>query len=161
MFNRRTSLVALTGVAAAIALLPATVDAAGPRYKIDFTGDGTYTLAADGSAVVTAHVNGRPFAGASTTVLAANDGSLPAPGACEPATVTVSVAGDGRDYMELTATGDVCGQFVQPPYIATHVFTGRYTVVDASKRNLVGTDGFLEVRLAESTAQAAVAGIDT
>ena len=47
------------------------------------------------------------------------------------------------------ATGEVCGEFVQPPYITTQSFTGRYEVSDTSRRAIDGTDGFLEVRLGE------------
>jgi hypothetical protein len=153
----RVSVGALALIAVAV---PTEAHAAG-RTRIDVGGPGTFVIAADGSATVSADVTGRPFGGASVTVLAADDGSLPEPGACEPATATFQVAGDGRDRLEMTATGDVCGEYVQLPYIVTHAFTGRYTVTDASKRNLVGTDGFFEVRLAASTAQAYVFGIDT
>jgi hypothetical protein len=150
----------LGALALAAVALPATAEAAG-RARIDVGGPGTFVIEADGSATVSADVTGRPFGGSSVTVLAADDGSLPEPGSCEPATATFHLAGAGREYLDVTATGDVCGEFVQLPYIVTHVFTGRYTVTDASKRNLVGTDGFFEVRLAASTAQAYVFGIDT
>ena len=159
MFTRTRTLAAFASVAIAAALLPATAEAG--KARIDLGGPGTYSLDAAGSAVVTAEVTGRPFGGSSTTVLSAADGSLPAPGDCEPATATFSLAGGGRDALELTASGNVCGKYVQLPYIVTHVFTGRYTVSDASKRGLVGTDGFFEVRLAESTAAAYVFAIDT
>ena len=152
---------AIVGAVALVAIaIPATAHA-GERARIDIGGPGTFVMQADGSASVSATVTGRPFGGSSATVLAADDGSLPAPGDCEPATATFRVTGAGRDSLAMTATGDVCGEWVQLPYIVTHSFTGRYTVTDASKRNLVGTDGFFEVRLAASTAQAYVFGIDT
>ena len=57
--------------------------------------------------------------------------------------------------------GDVCGMYPQPPTsIVTHVFTGRYEVLDTTRRRRVGTDGFFEIRLAADGTASAFA-IDT
>ena len=49
----------------------------------------------------------------------------------------------------------------QPPTsIVTHVFTGRYEVLDTTRRRLAGTDGFFEIRLAADGTASAFA-IDT
>jgi hypothetical protein len=146
--NTRSLLAAglLAGVASiAVAAPPAatrrpTIDISSTTATFDIEG---------GAAVVTGQVDGRPFGGSFTATLAADDGTLPEPGACEPATVAFGLDGPGRRSIAAEATGQVCGEFVQPPYIATHSFTGRYTVTDARRVGLIGTDGFLEVRLGE------------
>ena len=146
-------------VAAAVATLSAPASAE-PKPRIDAGGPGTYTLAADGSAVITGTATGTPFEGPYTATLAAADGTLPAPGECEPATVTARLDGPGGRYVELQSTDEVCGQHLQPPYVVTQVFTGRYTITASSKRNLIGTDGFVEARLA-TDGRAFMFAIDT
>jgi hypothetical protein len=150
----------LLGVGAiAIATLATTLpaDAAPkpkpPRFLVD--GGGTYTVDATGAAVVTGdaefvHGKGRrgPLPGTFTAVLSPADGTLPEPETCEPATATITVEGDKRIGLTLVGDGEVCGIFPQlPTYTGTHVFTGRYEVVDAERRRLPGTDGFFEIRL--------------
>ena len=86
--------------------------------------------------------------GTFTAVLSPADGTLPEPETCEPATATFTVEGERRIGLTLVGEGEVCGTYPQlPTYTGTHVFTGRYEVVDAERRRLPGTDGFFEVRL--------------
>ena len=60
------------------------------------------------------------------------------------------VAGPGHRFARLAARGDVCGHWLQPPTsVVTHVFTGRYLTVASSRPVLVGTDGWLEIRVAD------------
>jgi hypothetical protein len=50
----------------------------------------------------------------------------------------------------MIGVGEVCGLDVQPPTsIVSHVFTGTFEVYDVpdGPRQLLGTDGFFEVRL--------------
>jgi hypothetical protein len=148
--TRRPLAVGLLAAASAVAVLAvaAPVDAA-RRPKVELSTETGSFFALGGGALVEADMDGRPFDGAATAVLLADDGSLPAPGACEAATVSFGLDGRARRFISAVATGEVCGQFVQPPFIATQVFTGRYEVTDSSRRPLVGADGFLEVRLGE------------
>ena len=145
-----------------ITALAATVSPAGAagRPRVDFTGQGSYLMAGDGSAAVAGTATGKPFDGSYTGTVAADDGSLADPGECEPATATLRLENPRGRYLELTSAGTVCGQEVQPPFVVTHVFTGTYEVTASSRKKLVGTDGFLEVRLAND-GRAAVFAIDT
>lgn len=162
--NRRHHRLA-AGSALALVTATTTVLLAGPvgaatRYKIDTHGDGTWAATATGAAL-TGTATGAPFDGAFTAVLVADDGTLPEPGACEPATGTLRLEGSRDRFLELTSTGNACGQWVQPPTsVVTQVFTGRYVVTAASQRRLVGTDGFYEIRLADDGRASAFA-IDT
>jgi hypothetical protein len=151
--TRRPLAVGLLAAASTVAVLavaaPADAAQRPPRPKVELsTSTGTFSELA-GGALVSAQMDGRPFGGEATAVLLADDGSPPAPGVCEPATVSFGLDGRARRFVSAVATGEVCGQFVQPPFIATQVFTGRYEVGDSSRRAIVGTDGFLEVRLGD------------
>jgi len=155
----RTLLAGSTGVALVVVPLASPAGAA-TRYKVDVHGLGTYTSTATG-VTPTGTATGEPFDGAFTATLGANDGSLPEPGVCEPATATLRLEGSRDRFLELAATGNVCGTWVQPPTsVVTQVFTGRYAVTASSQRRLVGTDGFYEVRLADD-GRASVFAIDT
>jgi hypothetical protein len=147
-------------VAALATIAPITSAGAAPRPKVDLAGPGTHVVATDGSAAVTGQATGRPFDGAYSATLAAADGTLPAPGVCEPGTVSVLVDGPGRKHLTLAATGDVCGQHVDESFVVTQVFGGTYEVLDAAPRNLTGSDGFLEVRL-EVDGGASLLALDT
>jgi hypothetical protein len=107
-----------------------------------------YVLDEQGTAELTGTMTGTPFDGAYTATLSADDGSLPGPGECEPATAMLHLAGSRNRYLDLTASGEVCGTHVTETYQVTHVFTGRYVVTGASARRIVGTDGFLQQILA-------------
>jgi hypothetical protein len=153
----RRVVVAVTVAAAAIGLTAAIANAAGPA--IDLDGMGTYVVEDDGSVTVRGSITGQPVAGPFVGTLAADDGSLPEPGDCEPATATLRAEGVKRRFVELTADGDVCGQWTDETYRATHVFTGRY-VLTASFPRKRSIDGFYEIRLADNGV-AGVRAIDT
>lgn len=141
--GRRAALVALAALAA---LGSADTASARERYAVLFDGPGTSELV-DGTAHLTGQATGQPFDGSYVAALAAADGTLPAPGECEPATVALALDGLRRNELALSATGDVCGQWTGPGNVVTHAFTGRYLIESGRPRRLVGTDGFIEVRL--------------
>lgn len=72
--------------------------------------------------------------------------TVPAAGTCEAGTATLLLQGDRGRSLELVAAGDICGQPVQPPFIVTQVFTGRYDIVSASQKRFLGDEGFFSVR---------------
>lgn len=147
--NTRSRLLA-AGLLAGVATLAVAAPAdAGRRPTIDISTTTATFEVVGGAAVVTGQMEGRPFGGTSTATLVADDGTLPQPGDCESATVAFQLDGPGRRFIAADAVGQVCGEFVQPPFIATHSFTGRYVVSDSRRGGLTGTDGFLEVRLGE------------
>jgi hypothetical protein len=154
--------VALVITITAVALVAGTASgaAAGGRHRVDSHSFGTYTVDGTGAAAIDATATGAPFDGVVTATLAADDGTLPAEGACEPATVTVRLDGSRERFVELTARDDVCGEYPTETYVVSHVFTGRYLVTDTSQRRLQGTEGFLSVRLAVD-GRASVFAIDT
>jgi hypothetical protein len=151
--TRRPLAIGLLAAASTIAVLAvaAPVDAAHrpPRPKVELSSTSGTFADASGGALVTAEMDGTPFAGRATATLTADDGTLPAPGDCEPATVSFHLDGPGRRFVDAEASGEVCGEFVQLPYITIQAFTGRYDVLDSTRRRIEGTDGFLEVRLGD------------
>lgn len=145
------------------ALLAATAPAdAAPPPRIDLRGAGlgSFVIDAAGTAQLIGEVTGTPFDGTYAAALAADDGSLPEPGACEPATATLDVTGPRNRYLRLAATGEVCGTWPDATYVVTHRFVGRYRVTDSSARRLRGTDGWMSQTLA-TEARANVEAIDT
>ena len=157
--NKRAA-AAVAGAAIALAIALASPAQAGLQYKVDIDGQGTFTMAADGSAVLTGAATGAPFDGRFTATLRADDGTLPDPGQCEPGSATVRIDGSRGRYLEVTSADEVCGQYLQAPYVVTQVFTGRYDVASTSERKLRGGDGFVEIRLAYD-GRASVFAIDT
>jgi hypothetical protein len=153
--------VALIGGALLIVVTAGPAGAA-PRPVIDLRGAdvGSFETATDGSAHLSGHVTGDPFDGSYTAVLAAVDGSLPDPGVCEPATATLDVTGAKDRYLQLAATGEVCGQWTDATYVVTHSFVGRYDVTEATAKRLRGTDGWISLVLA-TEGRANVEAIDT
>ncbi len=139
-------------VVAGALLVATTATAAGatPPPRIDLRGAevGSFVLDDAGSARLAGTVTGRPFDGGYTATLSADDGSLPEPGSCEPATATLHVTGPRGKYVDLAATGEVCGTRPDATYVVTHDFTGRYDVTASSARNLRGTDGWIGIVLA-------------
>ena len=135
---------------------------AAPRLAIDLRGAdvGSFVIAEDGSARLTGNVTGNPFDGGYTAVLAAVDGSLPDPGVCEPATATLDVSGPKDRFLQVAATGQVCGQWADATYVVTHSFVGHYDVTGATTKRLRGTDGWISLILA-TEGQADVEAIDT
>lgn len=150
--NRTTRLnprlTALTVAALAVPALASPAVAA-PKPLVDLRGAdvGTYSLDATGTAHLAGSVTGDPFDGTYVATLAADDGSLPAPGTCEPATGTLDVTSPKRT-LSLEAIGEVCGVFTDATYVVTHRFVGRYVVTDATSRRLRGTDGWISLVLA-------------
>ena len=123
-------------------------------------GLGAYVLDAAGSARLSGDVTGAPFDGAYAATLASSDGSLPAPGECEPATAAVDVAGPKHGTLHFAASGEVCGTWADATYVVTHRFVGRYVVTDATARRLRGTDGWTSLILA-TEGRANIEAIDT
>jgi hypothetical protein len=144
----RTILVLVIAVLAVLGATATTASAAKPRIDLRGAQVGSSVLDDAGTAHLSGEVTGRPFGGAYTATLAAADGSLPEPGACEPASATLDVDGPRRKHLELVATGEVCGQWTDATYVVTHRFTGSYEVADSSRCRLVGTDGWISVVLA-------------
>jgi hypothetical protein len=122
---------------------------AAPKPLVNLQGAdvGTYVLDSAGTAHLTGSVTGDPFDGTYVATLAADDGTLPAPGSCEPATGTLDVSSPKRS-MRLDAVGAVCGEFADATYVVTHRFVGSYVVTDATSRKLHGTDGWISLILA-------------
>jgi hypothetical protein len=155
---RTTALIAAL-VAAVISAAPATA-AHPPAVDLRGAGLGSYALDATGAALLSGAVSGKPFGGDYAATLASTDGSLPAPGTCEPATATMQVTGSRNRYLHLAATGEVCGTWADATYVVTHRFVGRYVVTDASARRLQGTDGWISIILA-TEGRANIEAIDT
>ena len=143
-----------TGVTApALAARPPAVDLRGASI-------GAHTIDTQGTTHLSGAVTGVPFDGTYTATLSSADGSLPAPGSCEPATATLDVVGSRSRSLQLAATGEVCGKWVDATYVVTHQFVGRYVVTDASAKKVKGTDGWISLILA-TEGRANVEAIDT
>lgn len=140
----------------------ASPGAAATKPLVDLRGDGvgSYALDTAGTAHLSGSVVGRPFDGAYVATLAADDGSLPAPGSCEPATGTLEVTGSRHRTLDLEVVGEVCGEFPGPTDVVTQRFVGGYVVTDASSRRLRGTDGWISLILA-TEGRGNVEAIDT
>ncbi len=127
---------------------------AAPREKFDYSAsmDGTWAQSGD-SAIVTGSGDvylprfKEPMQGVVNAGLTPDDGTMPEPETCEPAHATIVVEGNKHVSETLTGDGQVCGVFPQDPFIVTHVFTGRYNIVDTAKNTLRKADGFFEIRL--------------
>lgn len=143
------------------AVTAAPADAA-PRPRIDLRGAsvGSFVVDDAGAARLTGQVTGTPFDGTYAAVLTADDGTLPEPGVCEPATATLNVTGSKSRYLYLAATGEVCGTWPDATYVVTQQFVGRYQVTGSSARRLLGTDGWISQILA-TEGRANVEAIDT
>lgn len=152
-----------TAVAGAL-LVAATATPAGAVRPpvIDLRGAevGSFVVDDAGTARLVGSVSGKPFDGGYVASLSADDGTLPYAGTCEPATASLAVTGTRGRYLELTASGEVCGTWPSPTYVVTHDFTGRYVVTDASARRLRGTDGWIGIVLA-TEGRSNVEAIDT
>ena len=159
--NRSRTTAGLIGVLLAAAVTAPQAMAAPPPV-IDLRGAsiGSYTVDADGAARLSGTVAGAPFDGAYDATLASVDGSLPAPGECEPATANVDVTGSRGRTLQLSGTGDVCGTWADATNVVTHRFVGRYLVTDASTKRLRGTDGWYSLILATED-RANLEAIDT
>ena len=130
---------------------------AGPPPRVEATALGTY--AADGTGVTYAgeFTGGAPFAGTWTGRMAADDGSFPPLGSCEPATATLRVLASGRDdHYEVAATGQVCGILL--PLGTMHQFTGSWVVVDTDVKQLRRSEGVIDLRLLNGQSDVYVQG---
>ena len=157
--NKRAAL-ATAGLTAALALAPMATAQAAAKPQVNYSGLGTYSIIGNGNAVANGTGTGTPFDGSFQAALQPADGTLPDPGVCEDAQTTIRINGTRGRYAVLQGTGNVCGQWVQPPYVVTEVFTGRYTVVQSSEHRLRGGDGWFEVRLAND-GRASVTAFDS
>src|SRR5262245_60587605 len=126
-------LVATAAAAPAVALTAGPASAA-PRFRVQLDSvTATHVIEPDGSVTVTGTFVGDPFEGTFTGTLAAVDGSLPDPGECEPAVATLSVEGRRGRFLDLESSGNVCGEWPDPPHWAvTQSYTGRYVISDSS-----------------------------
>jgi hypothetical protein len=140
--NSRITLALVTAVLGLTATAT-PVAAANPRVVV--SGLGSYSLTGSSAAAYEADVHGRPYSGPATGQVELADKPFPSPGNCEPATATLRVTDDrGRAYA-LTATGQVCGEYL--PLGVMQRFQGRYAITSASQRGLVGTVGHVDLRL--------------
>jgi hypothetical protein len=160
------------GLAVAGAALVGTFDAAGaarptaPAFTV--SGQGTwqerpFDVVVNGQGELQLRNGSRSTDVLVASSVDADDGTMPAPGECEGAITTVSVYGARRIDFTMIGVGEVCGLDVQPPTsIVSHVFTGTFEVYDVPEgpRQLLGTDGFFEVRLGVD-GSASVFAIDT
>ena len=156
--RRRPAMVA-AGIALAVASMiaiaaqPASAGRSGNDPEIQLDGRSTYTLEPDGDVEVSApgeiwfakSRNGQPVTIDARLVV--DDGTLPEPGTCEPASATFVLIGERRSNVDLGGAGSVCGKWTGPNSVVTHLFTGRYDVTDADRRKLIGTDGFFQFGL--------------
>ena len=156
----RAAAIAVTVVSLAMATTASPAAAIKPLVDLRGDGVGSYVLDTAGTAHLSGSVVGRPFDGAYAATLAADDGSLPAPGSCEPATGTLEVTGSRDRTLRLAAVGEVCGEFPDATYVVNQRFVGRYVVTDASSHRLRGTDGWTSLILA-TEGRANVEAIDT
>jgi hypothetical protein len=142
MSRKRILLTAALTASAAVLGTTATATAATPRIHV--AGLGT-SVATSGGADYEGWLSGRPFSGDFTGAVAADDGSLPTVGACEPATATLRVESSKGQSFALFSPGKVCAVYL--PLGVMQQFTGRYVVTSATQRGLLRTDGHLDVRL--------------
>ena len=140
--HRRSTALAVLGIVVATLAAAQPTSAAKP-YPIDSSGMGTFVMGTDGSAHISGTSTGKPFDGTHAARLAADDGTLPLPGDCEPATASLRLDGSRERYVEMTASGTVCGKYPDATYVVTHSFTGRYVVDASTSRRLVGSTGFM------------------
>jgi hypothetical protein len=164
---RRTHLAAATAAAVlAIGVGAHAAGAASSKPALQIDGFGSYVVRDYGDAVMngngTLWTNNAKKSQAVTVaaVISPDDHSLPTGEDCESATATISIYESGRADMTLMGIGQVCARYPQPPTsIVTHVFTGRYEVLDGPSK-LVGTDGWFEIRLGTDNV-ASTTAIDT
>jgi hypothetical protein len=149
MFNKPVTKLLTIGAVTVAGLVSAGVADARCRPQVNFSGSGTYEMVEfDVFARGTTTAYGEPFNGTATFMLRADDGSLPAPGECEPGGANFALTGRRRQELWGTSIGEICGQWVQEPTsIATHVFVGDYSIAE-SKPRLRDTEGWIEIRLA-------------
>ena len=141
MSTRRLVAVAVATASAAL-VTAAPASAVAPRIQVAGLGTATAT---DSAVSYEGWLSGRPFAGDFSGTVAADDGTLPAVGVCEPATATLRVQDEKGHAFERFSAGKVCGEYL--PLGVMQRFGGRYVVTSSTQRGLERTDGFLDVRL--------------
>lgn len=151
--RRRLALALVTGVLLTLGATSPAGAARAPSLLLDggdhwFTHDVGWFPVVQGPAEVT--VGKRTFSGDLSATIQPDDHTMPAPGECEGAITFVFVEGDRGADLFLSSAGQVCGHWVQEPTtVVTHTFTGTMTVEESDSRRLEGTEGFLEVRMAQ------------
>jgi hypothetical protein len=148
--------------AGAIAAVTTTAfaDAAGaqPPPRVELTGTGTYQSDPWGLTAVRSPVTWRPFDGMFTGGLRID--AFPGPGSCVEATLLFGVTRtDSRHELGLISIGEVCGQQPDSTSVVTAVFTGEYDLYEGTRKDLIDTQGFVEVRLTND-GRAAVTLVD-
>ncbi|MBI5088313.1 MAG: hypothetical protein HZB15_05480 [Actinobacteria bacterium] len=113
--NRLTKTL-VAGAVALIGLAPAAVAEARCKPQVDYSGTGTYQMVEfDVFASGIGRVRGTPFDGQVTFMLRTDDGTLPAPGECEPGGANLGIVGRHRNALSAVSIGEICGQYVQEP----------------------------------------------
>jgi hypothetical protein len=158
--NNSNSRVIAAIAAIAVAAGVGTAVVADSSPPVDFNATGTYQLGDDATVTIRGITAGHPVNGPYVGTVAADDGSLPAPGDCEPASATLRVTGTEKRFVDLVAFGDICGVSTDTAGQAAHVFTGRYDATGASPSPIPHSDGFYEVRIADNGTSSVLA-IDT
>lgn len=123
------------------------------------THDAGWFPVVQGPAEIQLH-NGRTLIGTLTATIQPDDHSMPAPGECETAIAFVYVDGDRRADTVISGAGDVCGLYLQPPNVVTHAFTAWSTIEESGMKPLEGSEGFLEIRLANDGRAHVFASVD-
>ena len=143
---RPTSLLVTLAAATALAMVPATAQAARPQTTdVDVRSYDAASVVTAGSFSFAGLTTGTPYDGPSTTTVTALDGSLPAANTCEPGTISVTVSATGGEQLTVTATGDLCASFSGT---AHSIFAGfRTHDVAGSGRVRVVKEGFLSASL--------------
>jgi len=134
-------------LAAAVAGATATGPSveASPSPSVELVGAGDYATDEWGLTGVHAQVSGRPFNGSFSGGLLIDGRQFPEPGACHAADILFIVE-QGRRWLDFITWGEICG--VEGGGPVEYVYTGDYDLYDASAhRNLVNTQGWMEVRL--------------
>ncbi len=142
MSTLKRAVLAVTAATIGVLLAASPATAKGAPFLA--IGLGTYSTAGNGLAYQ-GQLSGNRFDGLGTGVLTPGDGTLPAVGACEPAQATLRLDDGDRQYVELLASGEVCGLYL--PLGVMQRFTGRWSVTSTSMPRFTRTEGFLDVRL--------------
>jgi len=138
-----------TVVLAALALVgtvaTASTVAAKPSPKVELFGQGDYETDEWGRTAVHATVTGRPFDGSFSAGLQLAHDQFPDPGTCRDAD-PLFVVWEGHRSLDFISWGEICA--VEPGGVVEFVYTGAFDLYETSgHRGLVGTDGWLEMRL--------------
>ena len=144
--NRTVRILIALGLAVASTAVSATAGAI-PPPKVELTGTGSYT-SDPWITAVRSDVGGRPFDGRFTGGLRID--AMPAPGECTDAHMLFGVTrADGHHELGFISSGEICGHHVQEGIsVISAVYTGDFDLYEGSRRDLIDTQGFVEVRFA-------------